>query len=86
MTASRHESVYGADGNLHVLCNEVGVDGYGSCWPFAGRGDDLGSRIGHIVRHPHAGNNGLPAAVLGGPSVSIDSAAQADERSLSGMN
>ena len=55
------------DGSAHVLLDEVVVDGDRGGGALAGRGDDLGARVGGVLA-----GQGVAALAAGTPDVGID--------------
>ena len=51
------------DGPFGIVLDQVGIDGDGRCGPSAGRGDHLGTGVGHVPGCPDAGTlvNPVPA-------------------------
>jgi len=67
---------------LHVVGDEIGVDGDRCGGALACGGDDLGARVHDVARRPHTINAGAAGAVDDGEPGVVEPAAEAGEQAI----
>ena len=73
-----------ADGDAHVVVDQVGVERDGGCGAGVRGRDDLGARVDDVPGGPDPGDAGAPGGIDGDPAAVTDVGAEAGEEGVVG--